>query len=414
MKKTNICILLVLIGLSVNVTLFAQKRPELAKTPPMGWNSWNWFGKVDINETIVKETIDAMVSEGLRDAGYNYVVIDGGWRDTILGPSGELLVHPEKFPNGIKPLVDYAHANGLKFGLHTVPGTHDCGGDKVGGYGHEEVHVNQFVEWGVDLIKLDRCGLRLETDPVTGRLRNAWTEEIVYDVYAKWGRLLKDSGRDILYSISAYEFRDWNPEHCNMSRTTYDIRCRISGGALFHSDDPSITNHLPVIRIAEINNQYAEYAGNGYWNDPDMMVTGNQGLTMDEQRVHFALWCIMSSPLMLGNDVRNMSKEEKEIILNRQMIAINQDTTEQGVQIRKDKDTQIWAKNLQNGDVAVLMINLNPKRSKRIRLNLSDIGLSGKVSITDVFDDNSQGRGRKTISQKIKPNSGSLLIINPM
>ena len=156
---------------------------------------------------------------------------------------------------------------------------------------------------------------------------------------------------------------------------------------------------------------HARYAGNGYWNDPDMLVTGDQGLTIDEQRVHFALWCIMSSPLMLGNDVRNMSKEEKEILLNRQMIAINQDTTEQGTQIMKDKDTQIWAKNLQNGDVAVLMINLNPEQTKKIQLNLSDIGLSGKVSITDVFLNKSQGKSRKTISQNIGSNSGKMLII---
>ncbi len=406
-------ILALFLGMTSCVYAYAQKRSELAKTPPMGWNSWNWFGKADINETIVMETIDAMVAEGLRDAGYTYVVIDGGWRDTMLDPSGRLLVHPEKFPNGIKPLVDYAHANGLKLGLHTVPGTHDCGGDKVGGYGHEAVHVSQFVEWGVDFIKLDRCGLRLEADPATGRMRNAWTEENIYEVYSKWGRLLKDSGRDILYSISAYEFRDWNPAICNISRTTLDIGCRISGGALFHSNDPAITNHLPVIRIAEINNKYAQFAGNGYWNDPDMLVTGNQGLTIEEQRVHFALWCIMSAPLMLGNDIRNMSNEEKAIILNKKMIAINQDTTEQGVQIVRNNDTQVWAKNLKNGDVAVLMINLNTEKSQRVRLNLSDIGLSGRVSITDIYQDSSLGKRRQRVSQTIRPNSGSMLLIKP-
>jgi alpha-galactosidase len=136
---------------------FGQKDPDLAPTPPMGWNSWNYFGKHDINEKIVYEVIDAMVEHGLRDAGYNYVVIDGGWRDVKLSPEGKLLPHPEKFPNGIKPLADYAHERGLKFGLHTVPGTHDCGGDEVGGYNREELHIQQFVEWGLDFVKVDLC-----------------------------------------------------------------------------------------------------------------------------------------------------------------------------------------------------------------------------------------------------------------
>src|SRR5690242_19416447 len=128
----------------------------LAPAPPMGWNSWNWFGKDQINEKIVREVIDAIVKNGLRDAGYKYVVVDGGWRDTVLGPNGELRADPHKFPHGIKALADYAHSKGLKFGLHTVPGTWDCGGDKVGGYGHEKVQIQQFVNWGIDFIKLDK------------------------------------------------------------------------------------------------------------------------------------------------------------------------------------------------------------------------------------------------------------------
>ncbi|MCX6307804.1 MAG: glycoside hydrolase family 27 protein, partial [Bacteroidia bacterium] len=133
----------------------AQKNPNLAVSPPMGWNSWNWYGKQNINETIVRQTIDAMAANGFKEAGYVYVIVDGGWRDTKLGPNGELLAHPVKFPNGMKALADYAHSKGLKFGVHTVPGTHDCGGDPVGGYNREEVHVKQFVEWGLDLVKVD-------------------------------------------------------------------------------------------------------------------------------------------------------------------------------------------------------------------------------------------------------------------
>lgn len=143
-KMTIIFIVFLAMGIEMN----GQKRPELAKSPPMGWNSWNWFGKKDINEQIVYETIDAMVVNGLRDAGYEYVVIDGGWRDNKLGANGELLVHPTKFPHGIKALVDYAHSKGMKLGIHVVPGTLDCGKDPVGAFGNEEVHLKQFEDWG--------------------------------------------------------------------------------------------------------------------------------------------------------------------------------------------------------------------------------------------------------------------------
>ena len=137
-----------IILLSLAFNALSQNAKILAPTPPMGWNSWNWFGKTEINENNIRECIDAIVAQGLMDAGYEYFVIDGGWRDTKLGPNGELQANPKKFPHGIKVLADYAHSKGLKFGLHTVPGTHDCGGDLVGGFGHEEVQVKQFVDWG--------------------------------------------------------------------------------------------------------------------------------------------------------------------------------------------------------------------------------------------------------------------------
>jgi alpha-galactosidase len=398
--------------LSITILGFSQKNPDLAKTPPMGWNSWNWFGKKEINEQVVKETIDVMVKEGLVKAGYNYLVIDGGWRDVKLGENGELLAHPVKFPGGIKALADYAHANGMKFGLHVVPGTHDCGMDHVGGYGHEEVHVRQFVEWGVDFIKLDLCKLHLDLENID-RAKNDWTEEIIYDQYTKWSNLLLNSGRDILFSISAYDFRPWNPEFSNMSRTTGDIACRFSGGAIFHNDSITKKHFIPVITVAELNNQSAKYAGNGYWNDPDMMVTGGQGLTENEEKVHFGLWCIMSSPLILGNDVRLMTPAEKNLLLNEELIAVNQDATEQGIQIKKDKESQIWAKKLKDGKIAVLLINLNPNESKTITLNFNDLGLKGKVKTRDLFNKKNIGSFKSTISQTIEPNSGSFLLLNP-
>jgi alpha-galactosidase len=393
----------------------AQKNPDLAKTPPMGWNSWNWHGKKDINEQVVRETIDAIVKKGLRDAGYNYVVIDGGWRDNKLGPGGELLANPVKFPNGIKPLADYAHANGLKLGLHIVPGTNDCLGDPVGSYNHEEVHLRQILEWGLDFIKLDLC--RHMSDPCSEceKDESGWSEDLIYKTYTKWSRLLHNCGRDILFSVSTYKFRDWNPGYCNMSRTTDDIRCRVYGswenkyyGASFDEKD----NPGSVMAIAEINNISAKYAGNGYWNDPDMMVTGEQGLSQNEQKAHFALWCIMSSPLILGNDPRIMSSDELEIILNREAIGVDQDTTEQGSRIIKKGDAEIWAKKLQNGSVAVVLLNRNPSEKIEIKLSCKEIGLNEGVKVKDIYLKEDAGYFKNQLIRKIEPHACSFLILS--
>lgn len=363
----------------------------LALTPPMGWNSWNWFGKTQVNETVVREVIDAMANDGLRDAGYKYVIVDGGWRDTKLGPNGELLSHPVRFPHGMKVLADYAHSKGLKFGVHTVPGTHDCGGDKVGGYGHEEVQIQQFIDWGLDFIKLDKC-----------KYADGWNEDLLKKTYFKWADILKKSGKNIVLSISAYQFRDWNPEAGNMSRTTPDILAKVQGKAVFDSV-PNIKNFWSVMHIAEENSKSAGYARPGYWNDPEMLVTGNQGLTPEEQKIHFALWGIMSAPLFLGNDPRNMSQYEKNIIINKYAIQIDQDPTEQGKQIKVTGDAEVWAKKLKNGNVAVLFFNRNHNKAQDINLNLNDIGLSTKGKAFDVYAQKDLGNYTKNISKLIPP-----------
>lgn len=406
-KKTIALLLLItMMGIAQ-----AQVRRELAKTPPMGWNSWNFFGKQDINEKIVKEVIDAMVSTGLRDAGYNYVVVDGGWRDTALAPDGSLLVHPTKFPNGIKPLADYAHSQGLKFGLHTVPGTHDCGGNKVGGYGYEEVQVKQFVDWGVDFIKLDRC--RFIGDPCTTcpKGRTGWSEQSTKDLYLKWSKLLYNSGRDILFSISAYKFRDWNPRYSNMSRTTYDILSeRNRGGAVFNDANRDNTkSFLSVMGCAEINDESADYAGNGYWNDPDMMVTGNKGLTKEEQASHVALWAIINAPFILGNDPRNMKDDEKDLLLNKEIIAINQDNSPQGRLVKKTSDYQIWKKKMTDGSTTLLLLNLNEKKPLKITANFKELGIPPTVRVRDVLQKKNLGTAKNSFSKILDTHESALI-----
>lgn len=391
MKFIVICLL---IFFALNV--LGQDKKLLTPNPPMGWNSWNWFGKKEINEKNIKECMDAIVMEGLLDAGYNYFVIDGGWRDTKLGPNGELQANPQKFPHGIKVLADYAHSKGLKFGLHTVPGTHDCGGDLVGGFGHEEIQVKQFVEWGLDFIKLDKC-----------KFADGWNEDAVEKVYRKWGSLLNTYGRDIVLNISAYQWRAWYPQVGQMARTTGDItaKCNTPQGALFDPPADLKKQFYSVMEIADINNKSAEFAGNGYWNDPDMLVTGDQGLSLEEQKSHFALWCIMSSPLILGNDPRNMTKDEKEIIMNKLAISINQDPTEQGKRIKKDGYIEIWLKQLKNKKKAVLVINRNRSDSVKYTLNKQELGLKVKHNITEVYSGAKLHAHKKNIEFILNPHA---------
>lgn len=413
--KTNFLKLLVLsFGLCATVMVQAQKNANISKTPPMGWNSWNWYGKHNINEKEVKKVIDIMVENGLKDAGYNYVIIDGGWRDTKLGSNGELLIHPEKFPNGIKPLADYAHSKGMKLGVHVVPGTHDCGGDKVGGYGFEEVHVKQFVDWGLDFIKLDKCTFKDDECGDCKKGKNGgWSEDVVESSYKKWSQLLNNSGRDILFSISAYTYRDWYPEVCNMARTTFDIRARIhSGGADFVKPKKYKKPHLSVMEIAEQNNEVAEFAGNGYWNDPDMLITGIQGLSRNEQTSHFALWCIMSAPLMLGNNLGHMDKFEKELIMNKEMIAVNQDPTEQGKIVKREDNTQVWAKKLQDGKYALMFLNLDDTKQRDISIDLKDLNIKSKVKVRNIVDHEDLGIFKNVITITAKTHECKMVVIS--
>ncbi len=384
-----------------------SQEQQLAGSPPMGWNSWNYYGKHQINENLIIRIIDSISASGLQDAGYEYIVIDGGWRDTKLGANGELLPHPIKFPNGIKRLANYAHSKGLKFGLHTVPGTADCINDPVGGYGKEEIHIQQFVDWGIDFIKLDKC-----------KFKGGWNEDLLKDTYFKWHKLLKEKSNSIVLSISAYRWREWYPEVSQMARTTGDISARVAGmsgtDAVFDGtikESESTWKLLTVMEVAKINDKSAQFAGNGFWNDPDMLVTGEHGLTYTEQQSHFALWCIMSSPLMLGNNPLNMSKDEKSIILNEEAITINQDPTEQGKRIRQENDTEVWAKKLKDGKVAVLLLNRNQKAEKNISLHLNDIGLSQNVSVKDVYNKKELGTAKDVLAFDIPPKSCLFLLL---
>lgn len=388
----------------------------LAKTPPMGWNSWNWFGKDNINENLIREVIDAMVSEGLKDAGYTYVVVDGGWRADELGPNGELKVDKKKFPNGMKALADYAHSKGLKFGLHTVPGSHDCGCDKVGGWGNEEVQVKQFEDWGLDFVKLDRCRFSLDKNPDYPKKDPRWfagwgkNGENIEKAYAKWHKLLQAADRDILLSASAYKYYDWYPQFANMGRTTGDIRSKQSGGAIFQAKN----NKHTVMAIANKNNQAYKFARPGYWNNPDMLVVGEQGLTQAEQEIHFALWSIMSAPLILGNDPRNMKDYEKDIITNKTAIMVDQDPGGQGKRIKKEGTCEVWVKRLKGDKLAVLLFNTDGEQTRPAKVTWKELGINGEKLLYDIFKKQKIGVSDDHYETKLLPRSGRFMLIkNP-
>ena len=277
----------------------------LGRTPQMGWNTWNKFWCA-INETLIKDSIDAIISSGLYDAGYNYINLDDCWQESR-DKNGYIVPNPTTFPNGIKALADYAHSKGLLFGLYSSAGNYTCQG-KPGSLYFEKKDAEKYAEWGVDYLKYDNC------------FNNGIPS---LDRYPKMGKELNSTGRPIFYSLCQWgeeEVATWGRNFSNSWRTTGDI-----------SD-----NWNSMISIIDQNDQWYEYAGPGGWNDPDMLEVGNGGMTYTEYKTHFGLWAISKAPLLIGCDITKMTKQTKEILTNPEVIAINQDPLgEQGHKIKR-------------------------------------------------------------------------------
>ena len=338
---------------------------SLVLTPPLGWNSWNVFHE-NINENQIKEVADAMVSSGLKDAGYIYLNLDDNWMDTKRDAQGNLQNNPTTFPSGMKALADYVHAKGLKFGLYGDRGKRTCHHynsnwqSQSGSNGHEEQDAKKLAEWGVDYWKYDNC----DSDPNT--------QEKDYTAMSK---ALRNSGRDIVFSICMWEYKDWMPKIANLWRTTFDI-----GPAWI-----SKSWYRGVYEIIDANNKYWQIAKPGHWNDPDMLEVGNNGLSYEEQRSQMTMWSIMAAPIMISSDIRKMSNETKELYLNKDMIAINQDSLGvQGHRISDKNGKQVWTKPLQNGDIAVALLNNNTS-TQTVECNFADIGVEGEVEVRDAW-----------------------------
>ncbi len=341
-----------------------NKAPNgLAQTPPMGWNSWNKFA-CDVNETIVRAAADAMVHTGMRDAGYQYVVIDDCWH----GPrdeNGFITADTQRFPSGMKALGDYIHSKGLKFGIYSDAGRQTCGG-RPGSQGHEYQDALTYARWGVDYLKYDFCN--------TGS-RNA------EEAYALMADALRSTGRDLVFSICEWGTGKpwlWAKKIGNLWRTTGDI------WDSFATKDKAHDWAHPVLEIVDANEPLWPYAGPGHWNDPDMLEVGNGGMTPTEYRSHFSLWAMMAAPLMSGNDIANMDETTRSILLNKDVIAIDQDPLgAQGRRILQKGKTEVWMKPLADGGRAVLMFNRSDDAGQVLNWGFSwkDLGYPSRIKL---------------------------------
>lgn len=336
MRKKILAIAAILL---LSVPALAQKYEHLADTPPMGWNSWNKFQR-DIDEEKITGIIDAMVSTGLRDAGYVYVNLDDCWHGQR-DKDGFIQCDPKKFPHGIKWLADYAHSRGLKLGIYSDAGYETCA-NKPGSLGHEYQDALQYARWGIDYLKLDWC------NAPNINVRGAY--QLMSDA-------LRAAGRPIVLSMCEWGSNKpwrWARDIGNLWRTTGDINHYFDDDAM--KDLKGWHGHS-VMEIISRNDTLRQYAGPNHWNDPDMLEVGN-GMSTAEDRSHFTIWCMMASPLILGNDLRTMSQETRDIILNKDLIAVDQDSLGiQGWHFRNEQGLQLWLKPLKNGDWAFAIMN---------------------------------------------------------
>jgi len=383
-------------------TAFAQESSPskgLALTPPMGWNTWNKFA-CNVSEELVKGAADAMVSSGMKDAGYQYIVIDDCWQEKR-DDKGNVVPYADRFPNGMKAVADYVHSKGLKFGIYSDAGKKTCGG-KPGGLGHEYQDAISYASWGIDYLKYDWC------NTVSGQDAKA--------SYKNIREALDSSGRPIVLSICEWGSHEpwlWGEEAGgNLWRTTGDIQDRWAGKKEWA---PGICCNNGVLAIVDQNEPLYSHAGPGHWNDPDMLEVGNGGMTTTEYRSHFSLWAIMAAPLMAGNDIRNMTPEIRDILTNKEVIAIDQDALgQQGRRVGKDGDLEVWSKQLQDGSRAVLLLNRGSSQ-QTVTANWEQIGYPAHLNATvrDLWAHKDLGRSTGKFSAPVESHGVVVVTVRP-
>jgi alpha-galactosidase len=343
----------------------------VAQTPPMGWNSWNFFaGKVTDQD--IRNAADEMVATGMKDAGYVYINIDDTWegdRDA----SGVLHTN-SKFPD-MKALADYVHSKGLKLGIYSSPGPKTCAG-YAATLDHEVQDAQLYASWGIDYLKYDLCSFREAVMSKQAPDDQAAQMKLMFAAYKKMNDALKATGRPIVYSLCQYGWDavwEWGPEvGANLWRTTGDIQA----------------NWNSIYSILNEQAGLSKYAAPGHWNDPDMLEVGNGKLTLAENRTHFSMWAMLAAPLLAGNDMPNMKPEIKAILTNRDVIAIDQDRLgHEATRVYSEGEVDVWTRHLSGGVLAIAVVNAGSARysTHPFHLSLARLGLHGPVQAKDLW-----------------------------
>ena len=350
---------------------------HLALTPPMGWSNWDAFSPETVTEQHIRAITDKMTALGMRDVGYEYIIVGAGWQADTRATDGEMQADGTKFPGGMKALADYVHSQGFKFGLQQAPGMHNCPGWPMPGTGTAPgatyaekagFDANTFASWGVDFIRLDGCGYQsMRPARMTAR---AWARR----VYGRWRQALDATGREIVYWGNGGQYATpemWAPLGLNMWRIKGDLH------PCWESVLQGIDTNAPLDALA----------GPGHWNDPDFLVLGTPrsdwpnlpcfvgGLTNTEGRSQFSLWAVMAAPLVASTDLRVDSPFTIETLTNQDVNAVDQDPLgRQGQRIRTNGQQEVWVKRLANGDRAVVLFNRSTTRAT-VSTSAREIGM---------------------------------------
>jgi len=397
--------------LGVLLAFLAIPRPStaldngLALTPPMGWNSWNKFG-CNVSEDLIRSMADGMVSSGMKDAGYQYVIIDDCWQ-VSRDDNGNIVPDAQRFPSGMKALGDYIHAKGLKFGIYSDAGEKTCAG-RPGSMGHEYQDALTYANWGVDYLKYDWCH--------TGK-RNA------EEAYSTMRDALKAARRPIVFSLCEWGTAKpwlWAANIGNLWRTTGDINDHWEGRKKWPDGGCCSFGMLDIV---DMQVGLESFAGPGHWNDPDMLEVGNGGMTANEYRAHFSLWAILAAPLIAGNDLRSMTPEIKEILTNKEVIAVNQDALgRQAGRVwalkesmgKAENHVEIWSKPMKDGSRAVLLLNRSASEAE-ISVPWSVLGYPEHLSavVRDLWVHKDLGKFTGKFSVKVPSHDVVVVTVRP-
>lgn len=377
---------------------------QVALTPPMGWNTYNCFGG-RITEAKIVSIAKAMVTSGMKEAGYRYIIIDDGWMTGKRDKDGHIIVDSVKFPNGIKAVADYVHSLGLKFGIYSSPGRYTCM-KLMGSLGHEQQDADDYAAWGVDFLKYDWCRY---PDGTAGGAA-ATPRDDCRAAFELMRRCLEKTGRPIVYSMhdkctesSEEGALPWVKTIANMHRSGRDIR----------------DNWDLMIHCLETTADLWQHAGPGYWNDPDMLEVGNEkhryknepAMNLTEYRTHFSMWCMVAAPLIAGNDLRNMTPDIVEILTNKEVIALDQDPLgKQGRRIRDDGDLEVWTKELSGNRMAVALLNKS-ENPVHMEFTWDEIGISGRMKVRDLWRHKNLGKYKGSFRSKKIPSHGVTVLL---